>query len=623
MTDFNIKCVQLDLARQKESIPFIKDFIRFAADAGYDSILLYLEDRIRTAGYPYPSDDESYSVDEMRDIVKYSEQYNIELIPCVATLGHAERFLKHKELNYLSEVQDGMKDRFGNNGGQDVFCITNPDFYPFIEKYLEEVAAIFPSEYFHAGLDEFFNFNLCERCRKAMPDLASEENMFLQHIIRIHAHLEKSGKRMMMWSDMFEIYTTVISRIPKNIIMVDWQYQEDVRFYWHHLFDQKAEKRIDLNNSLGLDTVMAPAELIFFNNVSCLKYAKEIKSWGFMVTMWEKTDTFVYRSFPVIFYCGQLLKGMAHEDAWRNTVKYIFGCDEPEFVQIINMAICAPHLRHFSEVSESAFFSRAFNGLPLADMMRNKVLQQMLKGAEKYVKSELGKKVYKDLCLAAEERCIRDGFKETCWDIFDFGMKDDSADKLEIMRNRFFKLLETKNNVWQEFRAGIRPDFQAKFKNSLESRVDKFISNIKKDTFLCIRSCMNDIYVVNFFDAEVYANGKWQKVITRSGVKPCDEKALFETVFPVEFDGEPEAVRLTIYGMGARGIAFVQLHNADGKVYAPAKVISVAGDVEHPENILSNDGLTTFFNNVPMEKDYHDPESLTRRNSIEISLKQL
>ena len=622
MFDFKLKCVQLDLARQKENIPFIKDFIRFAADAGYDSILLYLEDRIRTAGYPYPSDDESYSVDEMRDIVKYSEQYNIELIPCVATLGHAERFLKHKELNYLSEVQDGMKDRFGAQGGQDVFCITNPDFYPFIEKYIAEVAEIFPSKYFHAGLDEFFNFNLCERCRAAMPDLAAEENMFLQHIIRINAHLEKLGKRMMMWSDMFEIYTTVISRIPKNIIMVDWQSQEDVRFYFHHLFDQKAEKRIDLNNSLGLDTVMAPAELLFFNNPSCLKYAAEIKSWGFMMTMWEKTDTFVYRSFPVIFYCGQLLKGKNHDEAWRDTVKYIFNCDAPEFVQIINLAICSPHLRHFSEVSENAFFVRAFHGLPLADMMRHKVLLQMLKDAEKYVNSELGKKVYKDLCLAAEERCIRDGFKENCWDIFDFGMKSDSIDKLEIMRRRFGNLLETKNALWHEFRTDIRPDFQTKFKKSLEARVDKFISSIKKNTFLRIRFCMTDIYVVNFFDAEIYANGKWQKVIERSGIKPGDGAVLFETAFPVEFEGEAEAVRLTIYGMGARGAAFVQLCQ-NGRNYAPSAILNVCGNVEHPENILTNDGQFAMFNNVSMEKDYHDPTSLTRRNCIEFSLKQL
>ena len=47
---------QLDLARQMESLEFIRQFMELMAQAGYTGILLYLEDRIRTASYPWPKD---------------------------------------------------------------------------------------------------------------------------------------------------------------------------------------------------------------------------------------------------------------------------------------------------------------------------------------------------------------------------------------------------------------------------------------------------------------------------------------------------------------------------------------------------------------------------------------
>ena len=207
----------MDLARQMESMESLEAFVETMADAGFNGILRYLEDRIRTASYPYPKDNECYTEEQMRHLVEFAAARGIEMVPCVATLGHAERFLRHKELLHLSELQGDMKGRF-DGSMKNVFCPTHPDFYPFIEKYIEEVAAIFPSEYFHAGLDEFFNYCLCPRCKAAAPDYESQRKMFVDHVIKIHDILAKLGKRMAMWSDMFEIYREAIYEVPNDIL---------------------------------------------------------------------------------------------------------------------------------------------------------------------------------------------------------------------------------------------------------------------------------------------------------------------------------------------------------------------------------------------------------------------
>ena len=55
MSKLTLRAAQLDLARQMETPQYIRNFIDFVARCGYNAVMLYLEDRIRTASYPYPS----------------------------------------------------------------------------------------------------------------------------------------------------------------------------------------------------------------------------------------------------------------------------------------------------------------------------------------------------------------------------------------------------------------------------------------------------------------------------------------------------------------------------------------------------------------------------------------
>ena len=65
--------LQLDLARQKESVNFVKSYVDFAKKSGYNTIFLYLETCVRTADTPFFDPDETYSFDEMKEIVGYIE----------------------------------------------------------------------------------------------------------------------------------------------------------------------------------------------------------------------------------------------------------------------------------------------------------------------------------------------------------------------------------------------------------------------------------------------------------------------------------------------------------------------------------------------------------------------
>lgn len=78
-----IRAVQLDLARQPETLAYIRDFISFAADFGFNALVLYLEGRIKTASFPCMPDNQSYTPNDMAKVVKWAEQKNMEAIPVV------------------------------------------------------------------------------------------------------------------------------------------------------------------------------------------------------------------------------------------------------------------------------------------------------------------------------------------------------------------------------------------------------------------------------------------------------------------------------------------------------------------------------------------------------------
>ena len=620
MSGFTFKCVQLDLARQIETVDFITDFIDLAADCGYNSVLLYLEDRIRTRSYHLQDEGEAYSPEDIGKIVSHAAGRGIDLIPCVATLGHAERFLAHPELEHLAECRNGLKNRFGGQS-KDVFCITDPEFYPFIETYLEEVATLFPSRYFHIGLDEFFSFNLCERCRKQMPELRDEEKFFLNHIVRISRFLNRLGKRPMMWSDMFEIYTHVLPDIPKDVIVVDWQYQEDVRFYLGHLFEEGVEDRKALNDKLGLDTVIASAEGDTANALSALHFAERRSAWGFLVTSWEKSDTYLYRSFPIICHAGFQMQGKSEKEAWQATMEYLFGTRDPLLSSAVRLICADCGLLHFLEVSENTLFMRPFLGIGLNSHERIEVMEEMLLSARDLVRKDIGRKIWKDLWNKLEEKRIAAELKTACWDMFDFGFCREYSDRAQAAAMRFRALLESKEKDWEEFRPGIRNNVFTARKNDLCERLQRNLSGFGRDSFIRIRFCMPDYYVINTIQADVLCDGKWIEAVPANGSKG-GEDICFERAWFFRHAGIPEAVRLTVSGMGGRGISYVEIHDPQGEIYIPESITEVSGIVEHPGHLLENDGKFAWFNTQCTRHNFHDLNTAKAKHAVTLKLKR-
>lgn len=622
MSKCTLRLAQLDLARQMETTQYIRDFIDFAARCGYNGIMLYLEDRIRTASYPYPSLEESYSEEQVRELVEYGSLKGIELFPCVATLGHAERFLRHPELQHLAELQGDMKGRFGGTR-KDSFCPTNPGFYAFIGQYVQEVAALFPSPYFHAGLDEFWDFNLCPRCRAAAPDLLAEEKLFLRHILLIHELLRKAGKRMLMWSDMFENYTHIMQEVPSDVIMMDWQYQRDVRSYQGHLLDIGEEDRIAVNEKYGFETILAPADRSIGNIRSYLEYVENRKVLGCMLTSWEKSDTFLYRTFPIFAYAGFLMQGLSDQEAFQAMVQELFGSQDELFSAGIKQAMTSGFWRHFTSISENRLFTRDFFGLPYPAMQTDELLYRFLQQYLPRVSKQTGRVVCEDMLLALREKILSHRLKKLFHDSLDRGLTAERKAAIEQTFAEVEQLLLQLEKEWESKRPGITPNIFTSAKPGLLEKLSQQLRLLAGGAFLRLRSCTPDEFVVQPISISLCCKGDWREV-ARGNYKADDiETALFERFIPIDPElGVPEAIRFELSGLGGRGLCYVEVHRPDGNVLVPAAITAVSGIVEHPEHILANDVNWAWFGKQSTREAYLNPGLAALKHSLTLTLKE-
>lgn len=147
-----------------------------------------------------------YTQEELRDIVDYASQRNIEVIPEIDMPGHSKSLgVVHPDIlcNYTPDTShtNGIDVR-------DVWCASKESNYQLIEDIVKELVDIFPSEYIHIGGDEV-NFKWwkdCPDCQrlKAEKGLKDEAQLEQYFINRVSDILTKYHRKAMVWDEAVE-----------------------------------------------------------------------------------------------------------------------------------------------------------------------------------------------------------------------------------------------------------------------------------------------------------------------------------------------------------------------------------------------------------------------------------
>ena len=147
-----------------------------------------------------------YTQEEVRDIVAYAAKRQMVVIPEIEMPGHSQAALH--ALPWLG-CQEQIVDVWTTWGvTPEVLCAGKETTYEFLEKVLEEVIELFPSELIHIGGDECpkDRWKECEHCQAKMKaeGIESEEELQGYLVARIEKFIISKGRKMIGWDEILD-----------------------------------------------------------------------------------------------------------------------------------------------------------------------------------------------------------------------------------------------------------------------------------------------------------------------------------------------------------------------------------------------------------------------------------
>lgn len=154
-----------------------------------------------------------YTQEQIKDIVEYAKKLNITIIPEIDMPAHFAAAMAAYNWLGCREIPCEVHWFFGGRvpllmGWRDwnrSACAGKESTYEFIFNVIDEITELFPAEFFHIGGDEApkDEWKKCPNCQKKMKENGLKNVEELQGYFnnRIAEHLEKKGKRLIVWNE--------------------------------------------------------------------------------------------------------------------------------------------------------------------------------------------------------------------------------------------------------------------------------------------------------------------------------------------------------------------------------------------------------------------------------------
>ena len=250
----------------------------------------YSEASIELEGYSLLNPEGRYTKDLVRRIVAYGRDRHIDVIPCLELYGHLHDLFRVERYADLAAVPHGSE-----------FNPPRPEVKALLANWVEQLAGMFPSPYFHVGMDETWEL---EKFSKAGAKGQTPAQLYLQHFQTVAEIAKRHHKRVMVWGDIFTKYPEIIPQLPPDTIIVAWDYgpTEDYKQFLAPFAGTRQPVFIATGTTNWNQIV--PAFQVEFDNVeNFLATGRQYGILGLMNTVWnDDAQTLTRMVFPSMAY---------------------------------------------------------------------------------------------------------------------------------------------------------------------------------------------------------------------------------------------------------------------------------------------------------------------------------
>lgn len=247
--------------------------------------------------------DGGVSLDEWRALVAFARAHHLMLVGNFQSFGHFENILAHPAYEHLGESNRLLSPVL-------------PESEALLRDLYGELVPAFEAPFFHVNSDE--TWDLGRGYSKGRVDSLGVGVVYAEHIKRMHALLQEHGVRMWMWADVVLQHPEILERLPKDIVMLTWDYspQETFEPWLAPLLDAGFEV-IVCPGVLNSNRVMPPLAPAVANIRGFVAEGVERDVLGMLNTVWDDGGT-------ALFAMDGYGVATAADAAWRNGVTGTF-----------------------------------------------------------------------------------------------------------------------------------------------------------------------------------------------------------------------------------------------------------------------------------------------------------
>jgi len=226
-SDYPVRGFYHDVTRGK--VPKLKTLLALADKCAHykiNQLQLYIEHTYAFKRHPEVWEGaDPLTEDEIRALDAHCAKLHIDLVPSFSTFGHFYGWIHTKKFQHLNELRRDVSGEpfnwFDRMGHYTLDC-QNPESIALVREIISEVRPLFRSKYFNLCADE--TNDLGKGKNKALAEKAGTGRLYVGFLKKIIGVVREVGAIPMFWGDIIGRYPELVASIPRDAIVLDWDY---------------------------------------------------------------------------------------------------------------------------------------------------------------------------------------------------------------------------------------------------------------------------------------------------------------------------------------------------------------------------------------------------------------
>jgi hexosaminidase len=286
--DLKVRGLMLDVSRDKvPTLATLLGLVELLADLKYNHLELYTEG----FSFAYPSfkslwegRETPLTGAEIRQLDSLCRENFIDLVPNQNSLGHMDAWLATDEYKDLAECPDGFK-LMGLITMKSTLDPYDKRSIELVSRMTDDLLPNYTSPNFNVNLDE--PFELGKGKSKKISHQKGIGNVYLDYVLKMHDMVTARNRKMLIWGDIALRQPEILSKLPKDITLLDWGYEALYPFERNaRKLDSAGVKFMECPGTSSWTTIIGRTKNMMDNIETAAVSGKKYGARGLLVTDW-------------------------------------------------------------------------------------------------------------------------------------------------------------------------------------------------------------------------------------------------------------------------------------------------------------------------------------------------